>query len=95
MLAWLRRACHQYRDTIWDLIRSEAQKHMSESTPFGKTAVALAALAALALSSLATAQPEAPGEAVTIPGATVSNGSGKEVRGRYGRRLSGGAGSGH
>jgi uncharacterized protein len=58
---------------------------MSESTPFGKTAVALAAVAALGLSSLAAAQPEAPGEPVTIPGATVSSWSVKEVRGRFGR----------
>ena len=74
-----------HTDTIWDLIRREAQKHMSESTPFGKGAVAFAAAAALALPTLATAQPEAPGEPVTIPGATVSNWSVKEVRGRFGR----------
>jgi hypothetical protein len=35
---------------------------MSETGPFGKTAVAFAAVAALGLSSLAAAQPEAPGE---------------------------------
>jgi len=47
--------------------------------------VALAAVAALGLSSLAAAQAEAPGEAVTIPGATFSSWSVKDVRGRFGR----------
>jgi uncharacterized protein len=58
---------------------------MSETTPLGKTTVALAAVAALALSSLASAQSEAPGEPVTIPGASFSSWSVKEVRGRFGR----------
>ena len=58
---------------------------MSETTPFGNAAVALAAVATLGLSSLAAAQAEAPGEPVTIPGATFSSWSVKEVRGRLGR----------
>jgi dienelactone hydrolase len=58
---------------------------MSQTTPFGNTAVALAAVAALGLSSLAAAQAEAPGETVTIPGATFSSWSVKDVRGRFGR----------
>ena len=58
---------------------------MSETKPFGRIAVALAAVAALALPGLAVAQQEAPGEAVTIPGATYSSWSVNEVRGRFGR----------
>ena len=58
---------------------------MRETRPFGKTAVAFAAWAALGLSSLAAAQSEAPGEPVTIPGATFSSWSVQEVRGRFGR----------
>jgi dienelactone hydrolase len=58
---------------------------MSETTPFGNTAVAFAAVAALGLSGLAAAQAEAPGETVTIPGATFSTWSVKDVRGRFGR----------
>lgn len=57
---------------------------MSETTRFAHTAVALAAVAALGLSSLAAAQAEAPGEPVTIPGASFSSWSVKEVRGRFG-----------
>ena len=58
---------------------------MSETTPFGNAAVALAAVAALGLSSLAAAQAEAPGETVTIPGATFCSWSVKDVRRRFGR----------
>ena len=58
---------------------------MSATTPFRNTAVALAAVAALGLSSLAAAQAEAPGEPVTIPGATVYRWTVKDVRGRFGR----------
>src|SRR5688500_16522618 len=61
------------------------EAYMSETRPFGKTGAALAALAALGLSSLAAGQPDAPGEPVTIAGATFSSWSVKEVRGRFGR----------
>ena len=40
---------------------------------------------ALIVASVVCAQPEAPGEPVTIPGATVSKWSVKDVRGRFGR----------
>jgi dienelactone hydrolase len=43
------------------------------------------ALMAFTKPLLAVAQPEAPGEPVTIPGATVSKWSVKEVSGRFGR----------
>ena len=58
---------------------------MRSRNNLGPTAVALAAVAALGLSSLAAAQAEAPGETVTIPGATFSSWSVKDVRGRFGR----------
>jgi uncharacterized protein len=48
-------------------------------------AFALAAVATLSWSTLAAAQSEAPGEPVTIPGASFSSWSVKEVRGRFGR----------
>jgi dienelactone hydrolase len=48
-------------------------------------AAALAAVAALTIPPFAAAQTEAPGEAVTIPGAAYSTFSVDEVRGRFGR----------
>jgi len=48
-------------------------------------AVGFAAVAALTIPEFAAAQNEAPGEAVTIPGATFSTWSVDEVRGRFGR----------
>jgi uncharacterized protein len=50
-----------------------------------KTVVCLVPVAALVVASVACAQPEAPGDPVTIPGATVSKWSVKDVRGRFGR----------
>jgi len=50
-----------------------------------KTVVCLVAVAALVIATAARAQAEAPGEPVTIPGATVSKWSVKDVRGRFGR----------
>lgn len=47
--------------------------------------VCLAALPALVVAGSLGAQPEAPGEPVTIPGTTVSKWSVKDVRGRFGR----------
>ena len=50
-----------------------------------KTVACLVPVAALVIATVAWAQPEAPGEPVTIPGATVAKWNVKDVRGRFGR----------
>ena len=51
----------------------------------GWATAALAAFASLAIPDFAAAQPDAPGEAVTIPGATFATWNVDEVSGRFGR----------